>query len=1035
LRVKLSQSKRSSRLMVRIISLIGLLLYTCSLCVYADITKQWRYWTSADNLTESYCPDITISPNGYVWISHGDVPTVSRLDGYTVRKIPAPRRSSPVIVESDSGEKWAYLIHRDGRFGGFQQYVRGDWVEHPFPEKSLLSGYTPKFYPIEDSKIIAVFPQELVLYDIEKNQSTILKKANNTGLLQFNEIIFGQKSTYFWISASNGVAKVTIHLLSPDVTIEWKEYPFPKAWNLQNLMGTWEDSSGILYSNSSSLTEQKTIFLQLKNDTWNIVQQTDKNFFLVSPAGDNNFWHVTFENPSLAGAMELSLKFQAQTYSIKMPRNRVLSGLVTAGGISRSGMLWISTPYGLAQYSPPIWRVPSDIPDRNFYCTTIIEDKQGNIWFHEKKTLLKYDNQSWKQIELVPDYQPLEEQYETTTLCLLADGRIAIRSGDSFLWLMDPQTETFEKVIHPEGKKIDLIAPKSNGELWVHTITDPQSRRDRQSQIESFDGEKFTPVLSRRNPIDRMIGLRHVYEDTNGDLWCGGITENRLALISADNRRIRHTGYPGNAAFSVLRVNQNRLWASDRDSIFEYDGRDWKMIKSGLDQIPTMIKARDGSVWVASWNGVHRYDKNSWITNDVNDGLPDAVVKTIFQDSKGRIWVGTSRGIARYHPDADVDPPIANLGKSLDRVGPNGNAQFLMLGMDKWRITETDRLLYSYKIDDEEWSPYTSETIASYEGLTPGIHSFSIRSIDRNWNVSREVSHPVFVSHRWYQQTGFYIVMAISILAIAFFITLAISRHLKVNHYINQLHTTNNQLYEANERLLEIDKIKTSFVSQASHDLRTPLTGIKGSLDNLLLGIAGEMTEKQIKILNRALKSVDRLSHLVTDLLDLSRIESGRTVLEKSRVPLRILIDNVIQEHSLAAQQKDIHVSTVDIPNKITIYADGSKMQRVIGELFHNAIKYTPEEGTIHVHVTKDANEVRISIKDSGIGLTEEEQKRVFSRFYRSNAAQNMAKGSGLGLSIIKEIVEMHEGTITIQSQKDRGSTFTVTLPIEKKES
>ncbi len=243
------------------------------------------------------------------------------------------------------------------------------------------------------------------------------------------------------------------------------------------------------------------------------------------------------------------------------------------------------------------------------------------------------------------------------------------------------------------------------------------------------------------------------------------------------------------------------------------------------------------------------------------------------------------------------------------------------------------------------------------------------------------------------------------------------------------LQAANFLLEGANEQLRELDKMKTAFVSQASHDLRTPLTAIKGSLDNLALGIAGEMSPKQLKILSRATRSVDRLTNLVNDILDLSRIESGRTVLEKSNIPLRTLVQNTIQEQHPAAAQKGIELRMNKVSDLFTVLADGGKIQRVIGELVSNAIKYTPEGGKIEITLEQSGDMISLSVTDTGMGMTKEECGKIWNRFYRTPASQQVAKGSGLGLSIAKELVIMHKGTLTAESEPGKGTTVTMRLP------
>ncbi len=253
----------------------------------------------------------------------------------------------------------------------------------------------------------------------------------------------------------------------------------------------------------------------------------------------------------------------------------------------------------------------------------------------------------------------------------------------------------------------------------------------------------------------------------------------------------------------------------------------------------------------------------------------------------------------------------------------------------------------------------------------------------------------------------------------------------RVEERTAELRDANERLQKLNRELMELDKMKSSFVSQASHDLRTPLAAIKGSLDNLAIGVAGPLSEKQLRILDRATRSVDRLTDLVNEILDLNRIESGRTVLEKSRLSLGTIVDHIVQEYQTAAEKKQIQINVHSQNDKVIVEADPGKIERIFGELVNNAIKYTPDGGTVEVKLEKKNGNAVFSVKDSGIGMTKEECQKIWDRFYRTDTSQFIAKGSGLGLSIAKELVEMHGGQITVESEKEKGSRFTVILPVK----
>ncbi|MGC9329958.1 MAG: sensor histidine kinase, partial [Candidatus Hinthialibacter sp.] len=170
----------------------------------------------------------------------------------------------------------------------------------------------------------------------------------------------------------------------------------------------------------------------------------------------------------------------------------------------------------------------------------------------------------------------------------------------------------------------------------------------------------------------------------------------------------------------------------------------------------------------------------------------------------------------------------------------------------------------------------------------------------------------------------------------------------------------------------------------------------------------------------------------INDVLDLNRIETGRIILEKTDIPFKTLIENILHENRPAAEQKQIQLSFDAEEGDYTLQIDGGKMERVVGELVSNAIKYTPENGTVDVHLSHDDQQVSLSVQDSGLGMTPDECEKIWDRFYRTTASQKFAKGSGLGLSIAKELVELHQGSIELISQQGQGTTFTLRLPRER---
>ena len=235
---------------------------------------------------------------------------------------------------------------------------------------------------------------------------------------------------------------------------------------------------------------------------------------------------------------------------------------------------------------------------------------------------------------------------------------------------------------------------------------------------------------------------------------------------------------------------------------------------------------------------------------------------------------------------------------------------------------------------------------------------------------------------------------------------------------------------------VEVDRLKSEFVATVSHELRTPMTSIRGYVDVLLMGAAGAVNENQAHFLNIVKNNTERLNILVNDLLDVSRIESGRVTLSPQALDLREIAEDVIGDVLRRSQEENKPMAlSLDAPKKLPhVYGDIERVRQILGNLVDNAYHYTPENGTItvRIHSPNGGSEVQVDVKDNGVGIPLEDQNRVFERFYRGEHPLVLSTpGTGLGLSIVKEIVQMHKGRIWMKSTgvPGDGSTFSFTLP------
>ncbi|MDJ0835485.1 MAG: response regulator [Acidobacteriota bacterium] len=253
---------------------------------------------------------------------------------------------------------------------------------------------------------------------------------------------------------------------------------------------------------------------------------------------------------------------------------------------------------------------------------------------------------------------------------------------------------------------------------------------------------------------------------------------------------------------------------------------------------------------------------------------------------------------------------------------------------------------------------------------------------------------------------------------------------------LRELHQAREEKERAQAMLVaelqKLDRMKDEFLANTSHELRTPLNGIIGIVESLITGATGELNERTKKNLDLVLQSGRRLAHLVNDILDFSKLKKENLTLHRELVGLRPLIDMVFQLSSPMARAKSIDLVNalpVDLPE---VYGDEDRIQQIAVNLIGNAIKFT-EKGSVTALARIEGDFIRISIKDTGIGIPEDKQSQIFEAFSQGEGAATRAfDGTGLGLSITRKLVSLHGGTLEVESQPDVGSTFSFVLPMSK---
>jgi signal transduction histidine kinase len=452
-------------------------------------------------------------------------------------------------------------------------------------------------------------------------------------------------------------------------------------------------------------------------------------------------------------------------------------------------------------------------------------------------------------------------------------------------------------------------------------------------------------------------------------------------------------------------------------------------------------------VWVASANGLRRFYLQSWAAaNNIDEGLPANAVHALCQDSKGRLWAGTARGLSLYHPEADPDPPHTSVREPADSKAslPVGAVVTISFsGEDRWKYTPREQLLFSYRIDQKEWSPYLEEKNAIFSDVPPGKHYFQVRSMDRNWNVDPEPAKLEFViALPWYKESRLLLIGSAGLALALFFAGVSVNRHWRlVRSYAEveaKIALRTKQLELANLELFHSQKMRAlgTLAAGIAHDFNNILSIIKGSTqiieDNL------HDVEKITTRTGRIKTVVEQGTGIVNAMLGFS---SG------SEKKLAVGDVNVVVENTLTLLgdrfRRDVAVEFIPASNlpKVPILKDF--VQQILLNLVFNASESMTERKRILVTTAlsqqlppklalapaEAAEYLTISVKDFGSGIAPEIMPRIFEPFFTTKAF-SARRGTGLGLSMVYEFAGQMGAGLAVESVVGQGSTFTLIIPV-----
>ncbi len=997
---------------------------------YAQRPAHWRVYRAVDGLARSWCTAVTVSPQGRVWVRHGDQDPVSWLDGFDIRQIPAPPNSNFPILESADSRIWSIDDF------GLIEFRKDRWIRHESAgiQLEIQTNLSRRIHPLplltaRDRSVLYLLSDRLVQFDSLSGRERDLVRAADTGLERFLDMADAGDGSV-WISGESGLGLTSIPSLDASSGGGWREYLPPARSNLVHFQYPALDDRGGVTCVAESRGSGRRLLARWSGqewEAWPMLQGKVRQGWYDPVHGCWAFSFNSLVRVDRAGA-----------------EHPVTEGLPAAQYYDMArepkGVFWLATSEGLARFMPLPWR---EFPDQPGAGTPILAgqmDGEGQLWWLSSTNLILWQGGAGTALPLPAGSDVESESPETIEL--LADGRLLLGWADRILaW--DPLQGIAEPVHHPEGLRLRLLGSLGPGEQAVQVLPAGQAGELR---LERYTLQGFQPLL--RTPADpRFVDrLEFCRRTASGDLWVGGAAG--IAVLRDRQLQVfgRADGAAPDQAFCFLEIDASRYWCGGRDGIHEFDGKTWTRIRSGLDQVHAMIRARDRSIWAASRDGIHHFVDGVWLDNDAHEGLSSAVAYCVLEDRHGGIWVGTGRGLVRHEPGADIDPPRVSISSA------NGTREFLLdepvrfelRGQDKWKITSPERLLYSWRLDNLQWTPFAAVSSVDIRELTPGRHYFQARAMDRNGNVDRQ-HYAVFdftVALPWYLETRLLAVLAGAVLVAVGLAWLAVNRHLRLKRSYAQVEgivaQRTQELQAANQALWHSQKMQAlgTLAAGIAHDFNNILSIIKGSAQLIETQIA-DPEKIQVRT-RRILTVVDQAAVVVRALLGFSRAPHAGLVSEDLnsivQETLRLFGDRLLPNVTFRC---DLAPALPPVPCARDL------MQQLLLNLILNASDALGGAGEVSV-VSRLAEAlpanpvlapnlasryVLLEVRDRGVGISPENLPRLFEPFFTTKSFSSK-RGTGLGLSMVYEFAKAQGCGLHVESELLRGSTFTVIVPV-----
>lgn len=686
------------------------------------------------------------------------------------------------------------------------------------------------------------------------------------------------------------------------------------------------------------------------------------------------------------------------------------------------------------------------LPQLHFQC----ESSNKSLWY------ISIDGK-------IIEHDSVYDKWESHTLNTINSPVGLLRTDDDFIWAYGSHDNVpaiayyngraWTRIIHPElsgsiGHQAAIQLKSGDILFGSSDVIPPPGKgglvRYQKNKNDTYSYAHVPPPLAPVRPASFA-------EDSQGDVWFGG-----RGLYRTD-ANFSSPAIPV-PPFSeepwidqVVSDHTGDIWvALWNKGLFQKDGAKW-IHYSAPDQIREnqvsfihKDQFKEGHLWIGTSKGVSRFDGENWFPHCLPGNIRfNRESGTLKQSSDGAIWVNMAQRnwFFREGSDFSITPQLRKSFKttrySLDSTPPQTSILHFdaestypssliveWTATDNWSATPRNQLRYSYRLNEENWSPYSLKGSTTLLETPAGNHRLQVRAVDMDGNVSAPPAEVNFKIHPPIWQRAWFIAsIAAAALTIAILIAMLIKQGIR--------------------HIIQIEEFKIQFFTNISHELRTPLTVILGPLESLIKKNKGS---EDRAVLELAHKNAQKMLLLIDQLLDFRSAEQGNIKMNISHADL---IESIRETVSLIKPLADERSQSLTLEinrDSCLAWFDSEKIEKILNNLISNAIKYTQTSGSIKVVVNVSENEIgyfiRFIVEDNGTGIPSEKIDNIFELFYRAgNTPENKVRGSGIGLSYTKNIIEACEGNISVESPittingKQQGTRFIVEIPVEKHRS